>query len=123
MAVSLITGRFRTVFMRRMVLLLILGICMHMEVMGKTGNASVSSSRPSAVNIGALFTFDSAIGRAARAAIETAVDDVNSDSSILPGTRLNLISLDTNCSEFLGTMEGISMKPKILILDLQLPFS
>lgn len=78
-----------------------------MEVMGKNGNASASSPRPSVVNVGALFTINSVIGRAAKPALEAAVDDVNSDSSILPGTKLNLITLDTNCSGFIGTMEGM----------------
>lgn len=81
-----------------------------MEVIGRTGNGNVSSSssssRPSSVKIGALFTYDSVIGRAAGPAIAAAVDDVNSDPSILPGTTLNLVIRDTNCSGFVGTMEG-----------------
>lgn len=79
-----------------------------MEVMGGTGKGSVSSSssRPSTVKIGALLTSDSFIGRAAGPAIVAAVDDVNSDPSILPGTKLNFIIHDTNCSGFLGTVEG-----------------
>ncbi|KAA8524607.1 hypothetical protein F0562_011030 [Nyssa sinensis] len=77
-----------------------------MEVMGKTGNASGSSSRPSVVNIGSLFTLNSVIGRSAKPAILAAVDDVNSDSSVLAGTKLNLIMHDTNCSGFLGTIEA-----------------
>ncbi|KAF2284962.1 hypothetical protein GH714_033205 [Hevea brasiliensis] len=80
-----------------------------MEVIGKTGNASASSPRPSVVNIGALFTINSVIGRAAKPAIEAAVDDVNSDSSILQGTKLNLTILDTNCSGFIGTMEALQL--------------
>ncbi|CAL5391210.1 unnamed protein product [Camellia sinensis] len=37
--------------------------------------------------------------------IEAAVDDVNSDSTVLAGMKLNLILHDTNCSGFLGTVE------------------
>lgn len=65
-----------------------------------------SFSRPKSVNIGALFTFNSVIGRAVKPAIAAAVDDINSNSSLLEGTTINLIFHDTNCSGFLGTMEG-----------------
>jgi ionotropic glutamate receptor len=99
-----------------LLLLLITGICVPMEVVfgqaAANGNgtsvSSSSSPRPSVANIGSLFTFDSVIGRAAGPAIAAAVDDVNSDPTVLPGTRLNLISHNTNCSGFLGTVEGIS---------------
>lgn len=82
-----------------------------MEVIGRTGNGNVSSSssRPSSVRIGALFTYDSVIGRAAGPAIAAAVDDVNSDPSILPGTTLNFVIRDTNCSGFVGTMEALQL--------------
>ena len=58
------------------------------------------------INIGALYTYNSIIGRAARLAIELALEDVNSDRTILPDTKLNVISQDTNCSGFLATIEG-----------------
>lgn len=79
------------------------------EVVGRIGIASNASSplRPKAVSIGALFTFDSVIGKAAKPAILAAVDDVNSDPNILSGTKLNLVLHDTNCSGFTGTVEGI----------------
>ncbi|CAL5391257.1 unnamed protein product [Camellia sinensis] len=77
--------------------------CIEME----TGNASVSSSKPNVVNIGALYTFNSAIGRSAKPGIEAAVDDVNSNSTVLAGMKLNLILHDTNCSGFLGTVEAL----------------
>ncbi|URE26704.1 hypothetical protein MUK42_07682 [Musa troglodytarum] len=68
-------------------------------------NNTISGSRPSEISIGALFTFNSTIGRAAKLAIELAVEDVNKNSSVLAGTRLRLFTQDTNCSGFLGTME------------------
>jgi glutamate receptor, ionotropic, plant len=43
------------------------------------------------VHIGALFTFDSVIGKAVRPAIELAVADVNADPSILLGTKLSVM--------------------------------
>lgn len=70
---------------------------------------NVTLMRPNALNIGALFTFDSTIGRAAKLAIQLAVDDVNANSSILAGTRLNVILKDTNCSGFLGTIEALQL--------------
>ncbi|KAK4762251.1 hypothetical protein SAY87_030135 [Trapa incisa] len=70
---------------------------------GKNGSAL----RPRIVNIGALFTYDSVIGRSAQPAIQAAIDDVNADPHLLQGTTLNLIVHDTNCSGFLGTVEGI----------------
>ncbi|XP_038694373.1 glutamate receptor 3.4-like isoform X2 [Tripterygium wilfordii] len=79
------------------------------EAMGDAGNTSVSVSRPRTVNIGALFTMDSVIGRAAKPALQAAIDDVNSDSSILKGVKLNLILHDTNCSGFLGTVEALQL--------------
>ena len=68
--------------------------------------AGAAGARPSEVAVGALFTYDSTIGRAARLAIELAVDDVNADGTVLSGTKLSLKSRDTNCSAFLGTVEG-----------------
>lgn len=70
--------------------------------------SSVSTTRPSVVNVGALFTYNSIIGRAAMLGIQQAVKDVNANPSILSGTRLNVITQDTNCSGFLGTIEGES---------------
>ncbi|KAM1358572.1 hypothetical protein ACFX13_046408 [Malus domestica] len=89
----------------RTLLALILCMWVSMQVMAGTENATHLSARPSSLNIGALFTFNSVIGRAAKPAILAAIDDVNSDQSILRGTNLTLILHDTNCSGFLGTVE------------------
>ncbi|KAG2613718.1 hypothetical protein PVAP13_4KG405001 [Panicum virgatum] len=70
---------------------------------------SAAGARPSEVALGALFTYDSTIGRAARLAIELAVDDVNADGTVLAGTKLSLKSRDTNCSAFLGTVEAFQL--------------
>jgi len=59
------------------------------------------------VNVGALFTYDSFIGRAAKPAVKAAMDDVNADQSVLKGIKLNIIFQDSNCSGFIGTMGGI----------------
>lgn len=65
-----------------------------------------SSSRPSSVNVGALFTYDSFIGRAAKPAFMLAIGDVNADQSILRGTKLTVVFHDSNCSGFVGTIGG-----------------
>jgi ionotropic glutamate receptor len=68
-------------------------------------------ARPANVSIGALFTFDSVIGRSARAAIDLAVADVNRDAAVLNGTRLSVVEQDTKCSGFVGTIQGTVLPP------------
>ncbi|PWZ21025.1 Glutamate receptor 3.4 [Zea mays] len=74
-----------------------------------------AAAPPSEVAVGALFTYDSTIGRAARLAIELAVDDVNADRTVLAGTRLNLLAQDTNCSGFLGTVEALQLMERNVV--------
>ncbi|KAL8088077.1 hypothetical protein AgCh_038007 [Apium graveolens] len=88
---------------------IILSICLLTEVANVTGETNVSYPRPSVVNFGALFTLNSVIGRSVQPAIVAAIDDVNSDSSILPGTNLSMILHDTNCSGFLGTVGALQL--------------
>lgn len=70
---------------------------------------SVYCQSPAVVNIGAVFTFNSVIGRAARVAMEAAVSDVNGDPRILNGTELKLIEREANCSAFLGSIEAFQV--------------
>lgn len=65
-----------------------------------------SSQKTSVVKIGAVFTYNSVIGRAAKAAMEKAVSDVNADPTILRGSELRLIMQDSNCSVFMGSIES-----------------
>jgi glutamate receptor, ionotropic, plant len=65
-----------------------------------------AAARPPNVTVGALFTFDSVIGRSARTAIQLAVDDVNRDPAVLRDTNLSVIFQDTKCSGFVGTIQG-----------------
>eukprot|EP00268_Persea_americana_P036054 TRINITY_DN3554_c0_g1_i2.p1 TRINITY_DN3554_c0_g1~~TRINITY_DN3554_c0_g1_i2.p1 ORF type:complete len:906 (-),score=165.97 TRINITY_DN3554_c0_g1_i2:220-2937(-) len=67
-------------------------------------SGSVDCKRPSVVNIGAVFTYNSTIGRVAKVAIEAAVRDINANSSVLGGTKLNLIMEDSHCSVFIGSI-------------------
>ncbi|XP_058098633.1 glutamate receptor 3.1-like [Magnolia sinica] len=76
-----------------------------------------ATSRPPFVNIGAIFTINSTIGRAAKIAIETAVEDVNADPRILGGTELKVRMQDSNCSGFLGIVEAFQfMETDILAI-------
>ncbi|KAL1191457.1 Glutamate receptor 3.4 [Cardamine amara subsp. amara] len=76
-------------------------------------NSSLSSpplsQRPSSVNVGALFTYDSFIGRAAKPAVKAAMDDVNADQTVLKGIKLNIVFQDSNCSGFIGTMGALQL--------------
>ena len=71
-----------------------------------SGTCKNVTSRPAIVNIGAIFTFNSTIGRVAKVAINAAVDDVNSDPSVLRGTKLVVQMQDADCNAFIGVMEG-----------------
>nr|XP_043630749.1 glutamate receptor 3.4-like [Erigeron canadensis] len=103
--------------MRRVIFLLFVMwmVVLPIVVKGKSGHRTDPSSRPSVVNVGALFTVNSVIGRTAKPAIAAAIDDVNSSPTTLPGTRLNLISYDTNCSAFLGTIEALQLMENDLV--------
>jgi hypothetical protein len=61
---------------------------------------------PPAIHIGALVSYDTVNGRAARKAIQMAVDNVNKDKNLLNNTELVLHMLDTNCSAFPGVAAG-----------------
>ncbi|KAJ0966127.1 hypothetical protein J5N97_027265 [Dioscorea zingiberensis] len=96
----------------------VLALCFFVILIGaKAGsqNGTMSFSRPRFLNIGALFTLNSTIGRAAKLAIELAVDDVNKDTSVLTGTQLNLIIKDTNCSGFLGIIEAFQLMERDVV--------
>lgn len=86
----------------RMELFHLLVLCFSVGLAGGDG-----TSAPGDVNLGALFNFGSTIGRAAKLAIELAVEDVNSDPRVLAGTRLNLLAQDTKCNGFLGTVQSM----------------
>ncbi|KAL7116447.1 hypothetical protein ACP275_03G005600 [Erythranthe tilingii] len=84
-------------------------LSLHLGILsnGWSASASSSSSRPKVVNVGAIFTLDSTIGRVAKIAIEEAVNDVNSNSSVLNGTKLVVDIRNSNCSGFLGLVEAL----------------
>ncbi|CAI9115229.1 OLC1v1016075C3 [Oldenlandia corymbosa var. corymbosa] len=74
---------------------------------GSSGENVSASARPSVVYVGAIFTFDSTIGKAAKIAIKEAVKDVNSNSSVLSGTKLVVNMHSSNCSGFVGMIGAL----------------
>ncbi|XP_059437791.1 glutamate receptor 3.6-like [Corylus avellana] len=73
-----------------------------------TGARVRVSTRPTVVNIGAILSFNSSIGKVAKVAIEAAVEDVNSNPALLKGTKLKLAMQDTKQSSgFLGIVEAL----------------
>ncbi|KAI4327856.1 hypothetical protein L6164_020268 [Bauhinia variegata] len=71
------------------------------------------SNRPSVVNIGALLSFNSTVGKVAKVAIDAAVKDINSNPTILNGTRLNISMQDTKLSSgFLGIIDSLLLMEK-----------
>ncbi|KAL1567630.1 glutamate receptor 3.4-like [Salvia divinorum] len=93
---------------RRAPVLLILCVFAAVGVVAQNGNSSV-------VNIGALYTFNSYIGKSLGPAISAAVEDVNSDSTVLKDTKINLVLQDTNCSGFVGTVEALQIVGKQVV--------
>ncbi|KAK4476802.1 hypothetical protein RD792_015962 [Penstemon davidsonii] len=71
------------------------------------GVFSVENSRPSVVNIGAIFSFGTITGRVAKIAMNAAIEDVNSDPNLGGSSKLVLSIHDSNYSGFLGIIGGL----------------
>ncbi|OEL21680.1 Glutamate receptor 3.1 [Dichanthelium oligosanthes] len=66
------------------------------------------AARPSAVHIGSILRFNSTTGGVAAVAIRAALEDINSDPTVLNGTTLQVDMRDTNCDDgFLGMVEAL----------------
>ncbi|OIW10762.1 hypothetical protein TanjilG_27708 [Lupinus angustifolius] len=75
-----------------------------------TGAGMHNSSIPDSVNIGALFSFNTTVGRMVKLAIEAAIEDVNSDPSILGNTKLNIsLQEDSKYQGFLSISEVLQV--------------
>ncbi|KAJ8506830.1 hypothetical protein OPV22_007716 [Ensete ventricosum] len=85
------------------------GVLWFLLVLATGFGVFAGAERPAVVNVGAVLTYDSVIGRVAKAAIEAAVADVNANASVLGGTRLNLVMRDANCNVFLGSTAALSV--------------
>jgi ionotropic glutamate receptor len=65
------------------------------------------AARPSVVSIGSILQLNSTTGGVSDVAIHAAVDDINSDPTVLNGTMLRVDTRDTNCDDgFLGMVQG-----------------
>ncbi|KAG5060891.1 hypothetical protein JHK87_001920 [Glycine soja] len=74
------------------------------------GDGMHNSTIPDFVNIGALFSFNTSVGRSIKIAIEAAIEDVNSDPTILGKTKLNLsLQEDSKYRGFLSISEVLQV--------------
>ncbi|KAM7479516.1 hypothetical protein LguiA_027729 [Lonicera macranthoides] len=71
------------------------------------GSFSKSVSKPDKVHIGSIFTFGTINGRIANISMNAAVEDINSDPTILNGTKLHLSMQDSNYSSFLSIVGAL----------------
>lgn len=69
------------------------------------GPSPTPQAAPQYVAVGGLLAFNSTIGKAAKAALELAVADVN-NAGILESSQLVLHLGNTNCSAFQGAAAG-----------------
>ena len=84
----------------------ILWLMLLMVFSNSVSSNGINTTRPDVVNIGAILSFNSIIGKVAKVAISAAVEDVNSSPDILNGTKLKVEMQDTKYSDFLGIVEG-----------------
>jgi len=95
----------------------------------QAASAPTPAQSPGAwIGIGGLLAFNSTIGRAAKAALELAVRDVNNASVLGESTQLVLHLGNTNCSAFQGAAAGNVIASPILhhqktFLSLLIPMS
>ena len=68
---------------------------------------SHGAASPGSVNVGAIFTFSTINGRVAKVAMKAAMDDINSDPTVLGGRKLSISMHDSNFSGFLGIIGGM----------------
>ncbi|XP_029127566.1 glutamate receptor 3.6 isoform X3 [Cajanus cajan] len=75
-----------------------------------TGAGMNNSTIPDFVNIGALFSFNTSVGKSVQIAIEAAIEDVNSNPNILGQTKLNLsLQEDSKYRGFLSIAEVLQV--------------
>ncbi|KAG4993717.1 hypothetical protein JHK86_030544 [Glycine max] len=74
------------------------------------GDGMHNSTIPDFVNIGALFSFNTSVGRSIKIAIKAAIEDINSDPTILGKTKLNLsLQEDSKYRGFLSISEVLQV--------------
>ncbi|KAG6387005.1 hypothetical protein SASPL_152187 [Salvia splendens] len=78
-------------------------------------SGSVCCEKAPVVKVGAVFTYESVIGRGAKIAMEMAAEDVNSDPTILNGTQMELVMQDLGCSAFMGSIKAFNVIEKEVV--------
>ncbi|CAJ1942189.1 unnamed protein product [Sphenostylis stenocarpa] len=74
------------------------------------GVVSDNSTIPASVNIGVLYSFNTSVGKMVKTAVEAAVEDINSDPSILAETKLKVsMQEDTKYRGFLSIAEALQL--------------
>ncbi|BAT99864.1 hypothetical protein LR48_Vigan06g061300 [Vigna angularis] len=74
------------------------------------GSGRQNSTVPEVVNIGALFSYNTSVGRTIKVALEAAFEDINSDPNILGRTKLNLsLQEDSKYRGFLSIAEVLQV--------------
>ena len=72
-----------------------------------TGAGMDNTTVPDVVNIGVLYSFNTSVGKIVKIAVKAAVEDVNSDPSILGKTKLKVsLQEDSKYKGFLSIAEG-----------------
>lgn len=101
--------------LRLLGLFLLLVVKLESGMLLAAGVGTNDSTRPRTVNIGAMLTFNSTIGKVAKVAIQAAVDDVNSSSDVLQGTKLNISMQDSDNSEFRGIFQTMAIMDRDVV--------
>uniref|UniRef100_A0ACD5ZBT9 Uncharacterized protein n=1 Tax=Avena sativa TaxID=4498 RepID=A0ACD5ZBT9_AVESA len=66
------------------------------------------AARPPVVNIGSILQLNSTTGGVSEVAIHAALEDINSDPTVLNGTTLNVLMKDASCLDgFLGMVQAL----------------
>eukprot|EP00250_Pteridium_aquilinum_P021125 c25034_g1_i3 orf=597-3347(-) len=76
---------------------------------------TAKTQNDTSVNIGALVSYESIIGRVAKQAIEIAVKHINRNGSLLNGRKLAVQMLDTNCNAFEGAADAMELFQKDVV--------
>ncbi|KAH7692079.1 Ionotropic glutamate receptor plant protein [Dioscorea alata] len=74
-----------------------------------------ADTRPTIINVGVVFNFNSTIGEVAAIAIQAGVDDVNADPTILQGSKLAVMMHDDKCNGFTGMVEVLKLMGKQVV--------
>ncbi|KAI5077416.1 hypothetical protein GOP47_0007240 [Adiantum capillus-veneris] len=72
-------------------------------------NCMGSSNLPGHAKIGALFAFNSTVGKLVQQAIQLAVRDVNTAMDVLNGTKLEMEMFDSGCNPVQGAASAVEL--------------